>query len=131
VRALTRDGVKVNVTALMTRAQVERVVADLAGTTGAYVSVFAGRIADTGREPGPMMRLNAAICETVPNVELIWASPRELLNVFQADAAGVHVITATPDILAKLELVGKDLDEYSLDTVKMFHRDAAAAGYSL
>ena len=131
VRDLTGDGVKLNVTALMTEAQVRRVVASLAGTAGAYVSVFAGRIADTGRDPVPMMRRDVAICETVPNVELIWASPRELLNVFQADAAGVHVITATHDILAKLALVGKDLDEYSLDTVKMFHRDAASAGFTL
>jgi transaldolase len=131
VRELTRDGVKVNVTALMTEAQVAAVLGSLAGTPGAYVSVFAGRIADTGRDPVPAMRRNAVLCETVPNVELIWASPRELLNVFQADAAGVHVITATHDILAKLDLVGKDLDEYSLDTVKMFHRDAAAAGYTL
>jgi transaldolase len=131
VRELTRDGVKVNVTALMTEEQVVRVVDTLRGTRGAYVSVFAGRVADTGRDPVPMMRRSAAICETVPNVELIWASPRELLNVFQADAAGVHVITATHDILAKLALVGKDLDEYSLDTVKMFHRDAASAGFTL
>lgn len=131
VRELTRDGVKVNVTALMTQAQVTRVVGALHGTPGAYVSVFAGRVADTGRDPVPMMTRSVAICESVPNVELIWASPRELLNVFQADAAGVHVITATHDILAKLELVGKDLDEYSLDTVKMFHRDAAAAGFTL
>jgi transaldolase len=131
VRELTRDGAKVNVTALMTEQQVVRVVETLRGTRGAYVSVFAGRVADTGRDPVPMMKRCAALCETVPNVELIWASPRELLNVFQADAAGVHVITATHDILAKLELVGKDLDEYSLDTVKMFHRDAAAAGFTL
>jgi len=131
VRELTRDGVKLNVTALMTGAQVERVATSLAGTPGAYVSVFAGRVADTGRDPVAMMARSARTCETVPHVELIWASPRELLNVFQADAAGVHVITATHDILAKLELVGKDLDEYSLDTVKMFHRDAAAAGFTL
>ena len=131
VRELTRDGVKVNVTALMTEAQVAVVVRALAGTPGAYVSVFAGRVADTGRDPVPMMARSAVTCETVAGVELIWASPRELLNVFQADTAGVHVITATHDILAKLELVGKDLDEYSLDTVKMFHRDAAAAGFSL
>lgn len=131
VRELTRAGVKLNVTALMTQAQVKSVVASLAGTPGAYVSVFAGRVADTGRDPVPMMRANAAVCATQPNVELIWASPRELLNVFQADAAGVHVITATHDILAKLELVGKNLDAYSLDTVKMFHRDAAAAGFQL
>jgi transaldolase len=131
VRELTREGVRLNVTALMTGTQVRRVVDALAGSRGAYVSVFAGRIADTGRDPVPMMRRNAEICETMPNVELIWASPRELLNVFQADACGVHIITATHDILAKLSLVGKDLDEYSLDTVKMFHRDAASAGFSL
>ena len=131
VRELTRDGVKLNVTALMTEAQVARVVGTLEGTNGAYVSVFAGRVADTGRDPVAMMARSAKICETIPNVELIWASPRELLNVFHADTAGVHVITATHDILAKLELVGKDLDEYSLDTVAMFHRDAAAAGFTL
>jgi len=123
--------VKLNVTALMTEAQVLQTCAALAGTPGAYVSVFAGRIADTGRDPIPLMRRNATICETVPNVELIWASPRELLNVFQAHAAGVHVITATHDILAKLTLVGKDLMAYSLDTVQMFHRDATAAGFTL
>jgi transaldolase len=131
VRELTADGVKLNVTALMTEAQVVRVCATLAGTRGAYVSVFAGRIADTGRDPVPLMRRNAVVCAGVPNVELIWASPRELLNVFQADQAGVHVITATHDLLAKLNLIGKDLDEYSLDTVKMFHRDAAASAFSL
>jgi transaldolase len=131
VRELTADGVKVNVTALMTEAQVARVLETLAGTPGAYVSVFAGRIADTGRDPVPAMTRNALACEAVPNVELIWASPRELLNVFQAHAAGVHVITATHDILAKLALVGKDLDEYSLDTVKMFHRDAMTASFAL
>ena len=131
VRELTRDGAKLNVTALMTERQVADTVAALHGTPGAYVSVFAGRVADTGRDPVPMMTRAAKTCETVANVELIWASPRELLNVFQADAAGVHVITATHDILAKLSLVGKDLDEYSLDTVKMFHRDAASAGFTL
>ncbi len=131
VRELTREGVKLNVTALMTERQVATTVDALDGTPGAYVSVFAGRIADTGRDPVPMMRRSVALCERVPDVELIWASPRELLNVFQADAAGVHVITATHDILAKLALVGKDLDEYSLDTVKMFHRDAVSAGFDL
>ena len=131
VRELTRDGVKLNVTALMTEVQVHAVVESLSGTPGAYVSVFAGRVADTGRDPVAMMSRSAVICETIANTELIWASPRELLNVFQADAAGVHVITATHDILAKLDLVGKDLDEYSLDTVKMFHRDAADAGFTL
>jgi transaldolase len=131
VRELTADGVKTNVTALMTEAQVEAVCASLTGTPGAYVSVFAGRLADTGRDPIPSMQRNAAVCSSVPNVELIWASPRELLNVFQADAAGVHVITATHDILAKLQLVGKDLDAYSLETVVMFYRDAVAAGFTL
>jgi transaldolase len=131
VRELTADGVRLNVTALMTEAQVDDVCGWLSGTPGAYVSVFAGRVADTGRDPMPMMERSARICASVPNCELIWASPRELLNVFQADAAGVHVITATHDILAKLVLVGKDLDAYSLETVTMFHRDATAAGFTL
>ncbi len=131
VRELTADGVRLNVTALMTEAQVEDVCGWLAGTPGAYVSVFAGRVADTGRDPVPVMTRSAQLCSAVPNCELIWASPRELLNVFQADAAGVHIITATHDILAKLALVGKDLDAYSLETVAMFHRDATAAGFSL
>jgi transaldolase len=131
VRELSAAGIRTNVTALMTEAQVESVCASLDGTPGAYVSVFAGRVADTGRDPVPMMQRSAAVCSAFSNVELIWASPRELLNVFQADAAGVHVITATNDILAKLDLVGKDLDQYSLETVLMFHRDAAAAGFTL
>jgi transaldolase len=131
VRELTADGVRLNITALMTTQQVRTVCASLAGTPGAFVSVFAGRVADTGRDPMPLMRTNAQICSDVPNVELIWASPRELLNVFQADAAGVHIITATHDVLAKLELVGKDLDGYSLETVAMFHADAVAAGFDL
>jgi transaldolase len=131
IRELTAEGIRTNVTALMTTAQVESVCEALAKTPGAFVSVFAGRIADTGRDPMPLMRRNAEICSAHANVELIWASPRELLNVFQADAAGVHVITATHDVLAKLALVGKDLDEYSLDTVKMFYADAASAGYKL
>ena len=131
VRELTADGVRLNVTALMTAPQVDAVCSALAGTPGAYVSVFAGRIADTGRDPVPLMTAHARRCSEIPNVELIWASPRELLNVFHADAAGVHVITATHEILAKLALVGKDLDDYSLDTVKMFHTDALAAGFTL
>jgi transaldolase len=131
VRELTAEGVRLNVTALMTEEQVTDVCTSLAGTAGAYVSVFAGRIADTGRDPIPLMQRNARICDRVPNVELIWASPRELLNVFQADAAGVHVITATHDILAKLELVGKNLTAYSRETVIMFYKDALAAGFTL
>jgi transaldolase len=131
VRELSAEGVKLNVTALMTDVQVAWVAEALAASPGAYISVFAGRVADTGRDPVPIMKRSLDIMQPNPKLELIWASPRELLNVFQADATGVHVITATHDILQKLELVDKDLDEYSLDTVKMFHRDAVAAGFAL
>jgi len=131
VRELTSSGVKVNVTALMTARQVGEVCAALEGGTAACVSVFAGRIADTGRDPLPIMTEALEIIASHPGVELIWASPRELLNVFQADSIGTHIITATHDILAKLKLVGKDLDDYSLDTVKMFAGDALEAGFSL
>ena len=103
----------------------------LTGGAPSYVSVFAGRIADTGRDPVPLMTEAVRILESAPRAELIWASPRELLNIFQADAIGCHIITVTQDILKKLSLVGKDLDEYSLETVKMFHDDAEAAGFSL
>ena len=96
-----------------------------------YVSVFAGRVADTGRDPVPLMTAAREIVALVPNVELIWASPRELLNIFQADAIGCHIITATNDILKKLQLVGKDLGVYSLETVEMFYKDASAAGYTI
>jgi transaldolase len=128
---LARRGVKLNVTALMTLQQVEEIAAALAGGPPAYVSMFAGRIADTGRDPVPIVAEAVEILRPYPNIELIWASPRELLNIFQADSVGCHVITATHDLLHKLTLVGKDLDDYSLDTVKMFHRDAAQAGYEL
>jgi transaldolase len=128
---LARQGVKLNVTALMTLQQVKEVAAALAGGPAAYVSMFAGRIADTGRDPVPIMAEAVDILRPYPNIELIWASPRELLNIFQADAVGCHIITATHDLLHKLTLVGKDLGDYSLDTVKMFHRDAAQAGYEL
>jgi len=131
VRDLSKRGVKLNVTALMTERQVEEVTGALAESAGACVSVFAGRIADTGRDPVPIMKRCVAIMQPFEKLELIWASPRELLNVFQADEAGVHIITATHDILSKLSLVGKDLDEYSLDTVKMFHRDAVSAGFDI
>ncbi len=131
VRELTADGIKLNVTALMTTDQVAEMTSALDGSPGAFISVFAGRIADTGRDPVPMMRESVSIMSSNSNLELIWASPRELLNVFQANEAGVHVITATSDLLAKLSLVGKDLVDYSLDTVKMFARDAEAAGFSL
>lgn len=131
VAELTAAGVQLNVTALMTVAQVETITTALAGTRGAVVSVFAGRIADTGRDPIPIMSSSLAITSAQPNVELLWASPREILNVKQADDIGVDIITVTHDMLAKLSLFGKDLDEYSLDTVKMFDNDARAAGYKL
>jgi transaldolase len=131
VRRLTRGRVKVNVTAILTDEQVARVVDCLAGDVDAFVSVFAGRIADTGRDPIPMMRRAVERLQPYSRAELIWASPRELLNVFQADAIGCHVITATKDVLAKLSLVSKDLDEYSLETVRMFREDAVSAGYTI
>ncbi|MDR1080038.1 MAG: transaldolase [Deltaproteobacteria bacterium] len=131
VGALAAAGVKQNVTAMMTLAQVRDISQKLAGGPPACVSVFAGRVADTGRDPSPLMAAAVEMLVPTPNIELIWASPRELLNVFQADDVGCHIITATNDILKKLGLVGKDLDEYSLDTVKMFKGDAESAGYRL
>jgi transaldolase len=130
VRDLSRKGIKLNVTAMMTLGQVREVAANL-DSTPCYVSVFAGRIADTGRDPVPLMAAAVELLKQTPNAELIWASPRELLNIFQADSIGCHVITVTNDVLKKLNLVGKDLDDYSLDTVKMFYNDAKAAGYSI
>ncbi len=130
VRSLSTDGIKLNVTALLTLEQVRKVCKSLTGSVPAYVSVFAGRIADTGRDPVPLMRDAVAMVNDV-NAQLIWASPRELLNVFQADEVGCHVITATTDILKKLPLVGKDLHEFSQETVQMFRRDAVKSGYSL
>ena len=131
IEALSKDGVAVNVTAVMTLEQVRQVSARLAPETPAIVSVFAGRIADTGRDPVPHMTEALKILKQRPRAELIWASPRELLNIFQADAIGCHIITVTNDVLAKLALVGKDLDAYSLETVEMFFRDATAAGFSI
>jgi transaldolase len=131
VRRLSHDGVRVNVTALLTLPQVRQVARALAGGVASTVSVFAGRIADTGRDPVPVMAEAVAILREHGNNELIWASPRELLNIFQADQIGCHIITVTNDILQKLGLVGKDLDEFSLETVKMFHGDAVKSGYAL
>jgi transaldolase len=131
IKMLSQAGVNVNVTALMTVDQVRNVASNLAGGAPSYISVFAGRVADTGRDPVPMMAAAVEVLRPYPECELIWASPRELLNVFQADAIGCHIITVTPDVLKKLSLVRKDLDEYSLETVKMFRADAVAAGYSL
>jgi transaldolase len=131
VRALARGCVKQNVTALLTLAQVRDVSAALGSGPPACVSVFAGRIADTGRDPVPLMAAAVQLLKPYPQVELIWASPRELLNIFHADQVGCHIITVTHDLLKKLPLVGKDLDEYSLDTVKMFRTDAVKAGFKL
>ena len=131
VRKLSMAGVKLNVTALMTLEQVRDVTDALDAQTPSYISVFAGRIADTGCDPLPIMVDSVGVMKAKPQAELIWASPRELLNIFQADAIGCHIITVTNDILKKLELVGYDLTEYSLDTVKMFYRDAVAAGFRL
>lgn len=128
---LSKRGIKLNVTAIMTLDQVREVAASLDPIVPSYVSVFAGRIADTGRDPVPHMTTAVELLKDMPQAELIWASPRELLNIFQADAVGCHIITVTNDVLKKLELVGKNLDDYSLDTVKMFYNDATSAGYSI
>ena len=131
IERLSKAGVQVNVTAILALDQVRRVTECLSPQTPAIVSVFAGRVADTGRDPVPLMAEAVKIMKAKPKAELIWASPRELLNIFQADSIGCHIITATNDILKKLSLVGKDLADYSLETVDMFHRDATAAGYKI
>jgi transaldolase len=131
IRRLAADGVKLNVTALMTLAQVRTVADCLEGGPSAIVSVFAGRIADTGRDPVPLMSAALELVRDYPNIELLWASPRELLNILQADAVGCHIITVTHDLLKKLGGLGKDLNEFSLDTVKMFYNDAQTAGFNL
>ena len=128
---LTNQGVKVNVTALMTTKQVQTVAEALNPNVPSYVSVFAGRIADTGRNPEPIMMEALNILRDMSNAELIWASPRELLNVFQANEIGCHIITATSDILSKLQNIGKDLDNFSLETVKMFYNDARSAEFEI
>lgn len=131
IQRLTAAGVKVNVTAMLTVAQVRAACQALRGTRGAFVSVFAGRIADTGVDPVPLMAAAVEIVNTVPNAELIWASPRELFNIFQADQIGCHIITVAHDILKKVALIGKDLTTYSLETVQQFYHDACTAGYTL
>lgn len=131
VRALARSGVKVNVTALMTLDQVRAAREALAGGPPAFVSLFAGRVADTGRDPVPHMAAAVDALKMHRNMELIWSSPREVLNILQADSIGCHIITVTGDLLKKLDLVGKDLAEFSLDTVKMFRDDALKAGFNL
>ena len=131
IEKLVQEGVKVNVTALMTAEQVQLVANALNPDVPSYVSVFAGRIADTGRDPVEIMTTSLKILGTNKNAELIWASPRELLNVFQAESIGCHVITATNDIIKKLTLLNKDLQEYSLETVQMFFNDAMSAGFKI
>jgi transaldolase len=131
IERLCRDRIKLNVTALLTLRQVRDVRDALAGGPPSCISVFAGRIADTGRDPVPIMAAALELLRAHPQIELIWASPREVLNVFQADAIGCHIITATADILKKLPIVGKDLTAYSLETVQMFFDDARATGFRL
>ena len=132
IQQLAGEGVKVNVTALLTVSQVKAVAAALSPSIPAVVSVFAGRIADTGVDPLPIMKESLEILRGLPKAELLWASVREVLNVFQAAACCCHIVTVPHDILKKLvELGGKDLDELSLDTVRMFHQDAVAAGFKL
>jgi len=131
LQRLSKRRIKLNVTALMTLDQVREVAASLDPTVPSYISVFAGRVADTGRDPVQHMAAAVELLKEMPQVELIWASPRELLNIFQADSIGCQIITVTNDLLKKLDLIGKDLSDYSLDTVKMFYNDAVSAGYSL
>lgn len=131
IRRLSALGVKVNVTAILTPEQIERVIACLVGGAPSVISVFAGRIADTGVDPLPIMARAVAGVRPYPSIEVIWASPRELLNLVQASDIGCHIITVTADILAKLGLLGRDLADYSLDTVKMFYTDAVSAGFRL
>lgn len=131
VKYLSTQGVTLNVTAILTTEQVNSVVKSINQDSKVFISVFAGRIADTGRDPIPLMKKALEIMQEKPNIELIWASPRELLNIIQANEIGCHVITATSDILKKLELIGKDLSQYSLETVKMFRDDAHASGYTI
>ena len=131
IRRLSHEGIRLNITAILTLEQVRSVAQALAGGAPSNVSVFAGRIADTGRDPVPLMAQAVETVSAHPGMELIWASPRELLNIFQADSIGCHIITATSDVLQKLALVDKDLSEYSLDTVKMFHTDAVKSGFKV
>jgi len=131
VRKLSQTGVQLNITAIMTLEQVRKVTEAVQGGSSSFVSVFAGRVADTGVDPIPMMQEALELLKTAPYAELLWASPREVLNVYQAEAIGCHIITATNDILKKLELNGKNLDVYSQETVQMFFNDAQAAGFQL
>jgi transaldolase len=131
IKKLSAEGVQLNITAILSLEQVSEVADALKNGSSSFVSVFAGRIADTGVDPVPLMKRALEILKPVSNAELLWASPREVLNVYQAESIGCHIITATNDILNKLDLKGKDLEEYSLETVQMFFDDAQQAGYRL
>ena len=131
IQRLSSQGVRLNITAILALDQVQEVAAAVQNGPACIVSVFAGRIADTGVDPIPIMKDALVILQSAPNAELLWASPREVLNIYQADAIGCDIITATNDLLQKLALAGKDLAEYSLETVRMFYNDAQKAGYEL
>lgn len=131
IQRLSADGIQVNATALLAVDQVRHVAQALRGGAPSSISIFAGRVADTGRDPVPIMKAALEIMAPQPNCELVWASPRELLNIFQADEIGCHIITVTSDLLKKVNLIGKDLHDFSLETVQMFHDDAARSGYTL
>lgn len=131
IRRLSADGIQINATALLALDQVRHVAKALQGGAPSYISVFAGRVADTGRDPVPLMKSALELMAPEPNCQLVWASPRELLNIFQADEIGCHIITVTSDVLKKVSLVGKDLHDFSLETVRMFHDDAAHSGFTL
>ena len=131
IRRLSADGIQVNATAVLALDQVQHIAQALKGGAPSYISVFAGRIADTGRDPVPIMKTALELMAPEPNSQLVWASPRELLNIIQADEIGCHIITVTSDVLKKVSLIGKDLHDFSLETVQMFHDDAARASYTL
>lgn len=131
IAELTADGMHLNVTGILTLTQVREVAESLSESSGALVSVFAGRVADTGRDPVPLMAAAVELLRSYPNLELLWASPREILNVCQAESIGCHIITVTHDLLKKLAGLGRSLEDVSLDTVRMFYRDAVDAGYLL
>ncbi|MGC1963302.1 MAG: transaldolase [Candidatus Sulfotelmatobacter sp.] len=131
VRRLSAEGIQVNATAVLALDQVGHLARALRGGAPSYISVFAGRVADTGLDPVPLMKSALELMAPEPNSQLVWASPRELLNIFQADEIGCHIITVTSDVLKKVTLIGKDLHDYSLETVQMFHNDAAHSGYTL
>src|ERR1700691_5361683 len=131
IRRLSADSIQVNATAVLALDQVSHIAQALKGGAPSYISVFAGRVADTGLDPVPLMKSALEIMAPEPKCQLVWASPRELLNIFQADEIGCHIIAVTSDVLKKINLIGKDLLEYSLETVQMFHNDAAPSGFKL